>query len=136
MLLQARDLRMAFGGVQALDGMSFEVAQGAAVGLSWQLAFHFPCQHQPVISNGISEPISYAVQWSATPFQMLTIEGSWHPWRGGLFGQVPRSQSMTLLTARFRDFPDLKGTQVYRMTAPYPTNQFRLTTTKTTQLGL
>lgn len=36
MLLQARELRMAFGGVQALDGMSFEVAQGAAVGLLGQ----------------------------------------------------------------------------------------------------
>ena len=36
MLLEARDLRMAFGGVQALGGMSFEVAQGAAVGLLGQ----------------------------------------------------------------------------------------------------
>lgn len=36
MLLEARDLRMAFGGVQALDGMSFEVAPGAAVGLLGQ----------------------------------------------------------------------------------------------------
>jgi ABC-type branched-subunit amino acid transport system ATPase component len=35
-LLAAHDLRMAFGGVQALDGMSFEVAQGAAVGLLGQ----------------------------------------------------------------------------------------------------
>lgn len=36
MLLDARDLKLAFGGVQALDGMSFEVPQGAAVGLLGQ----------------------------------------------------------------------------------------------------
>lgn len=36
MLLEARDVRMAFGGVQALDGMSFQVAPGAAVGLLGQ----------------------------------------------------------------------------------------------------
>jgi ABC-type branched-subunit amino acid transport system ATPase component len=35
-MLEARDLRLAFGGVQALDGMSFEVAEGAAVGLLGQ----------------------------------------------------------------------------------------------------
>lgn len=36
MLLQAQNLRMAFGGVQALDGMDFDVAEGAAVGLLGQ----------------------------------------------------------------------------------------------------
>jgi branched-chain amino acid transport system permease protein len=35
-MLEARDLRLAFGGVQALDGMSFEVPKGAAVGLLGQ----------------------------------------------------------------------------------------------------
>ncbi|MFL6142799.1 MAG: arabinosyltransferase domain-containing protein [Labedaea sp.] len=108
----------------------------APIGLSWQFAFLFPCQRQPVYQNGISEPISYAVQWSDAPYQMLITEGTWHPWRGGLFGQVPRSQSMTLLTARFRDFPAQRGTQVYRFAAPYPTNQYRLTTSTETQLGL
>src|SRR5688500_772699 len=36
MLLDARNLRLAFGGVQGLDDMSFEVAEGAAVGLLGQ----------------------------------------------------------------------------------------------------
>lgn len=36
LLLEARELRLAFGGVRALDGMSFEVHEGAAVGLLGQ----------------------------------------------------------------------------------------------------
>jgi hypothetical protein len=110
--------------------------EGTAVALSWQFAFLFPCQRQPVYRDGISEPVSYAVQWSGAPYQMLATEGTWHVRRGGLFGQVPRSQSMTLLTARFRDFPGQQWMQVYRMAAPYPTNQFTLTRSTETELGL
>ncbi|MGE3149334.1 MAG: ATP-binding cassette domain-containing protein, partial [Pseudorhodoplanes sp.] len=35
-LLEARDLRLSFGGVRALDGMDFEVGHGQAVGLLGQ----------------------------------------------------------------------------------------------------
>ena len=106
----------------------------AAVAVAWQFAFLFPCQRQPVLRDGIIEPISYAVQWGDTPFSGLG-DATWQVNRGGLFGDVIYDQSITNLTARFRDFPGHHPLQVYQTEAAYPGGQFALTVQRHTLYG-
>ena len=106
----------------------------AAVAVAWQFAFLFPCQRQPRLQDGIIEPISYAVQWGDTPLSGLG-DATWQPGRGGLFGDVIFTQSVTSLTARLRDFPGQYPLQVYQTAAPYPAQQYTLTRQHQTLLG-
>jgi arabinosyltransferase C len=110
------------------------IPAGSAVAVSWQFAFLFPCERQPRYADGVVEPASYAVQWTDAPYGMLG-ENTWLPRRGGIFGQIPRTQSMTKLTARFRDFPAQPWMQVYRFVPNHPVGKYTLTTSEQTRLG-
>ncbi|MHA6784100.1 arabinosyltransferase domain-containing protein [Pseudonocardia saturnea] len=68
----------------------------APVALGWQLAFGYPCQRQPAVLNGITEPPAYAVLRAEAPLGGLD-DIAWQPGRGGVFGQVPRSRSVLQL---------------------------------------
>jgi arabinosyltransferase C len=68
----------------------------APVALAWPLAFAYPCQRQPTIVDGITEAPQYAVLWGKTPLSGLE-DGTWLPFRGGAFAQVPRTQSVQQL---------------------------------------
>jgi hypothetical protein len=74
------------------------------VALAWQIAFDYPCMHQPRIVNGITEPPAAAVLWADQPFNG-TRDGTWLPFRGGMYGQVLRSQSVLQLPARVAGMP-------------------------------
>ena len=69
----------------------------APVALAWPLAFAWPCQRQPGIVNGITEPAAYAVLWGAQGALSGFGDGAWQAFRGGAFAQVPRSQSVLQL---------------------------------------
>jgi Mycobacterial cell wall arabinan synthesis protein/EmbC C-terminal domain/Arabinosyltransferase concanavalin like domain len=82
----------------------------APVALAWPLAFSYPCQRQPGIVNGITEPAAFAVLWGNRGALSGFGDGAWQASRGGAFAQVPRSQSvLQLATVRPVD-PDV---QVY-----------------------
>jgi EmbC-like arabinotransferase in arabinogalactan biosynthesis len=82
----------------------------APVALAWPLAFSYPCQRQPGIVNGITEPAAFAVLWGDRGALSGFGDGAWQASRGGAFAQVPRSQSvLQLATVRPVD-PDV---QVY-----------------------
>ncbi|WP_219417311.1 arabinosyltransferase domain-containing protein [Pseudonocardia nigra] len=72
------------------------IPDAAPVALAWPLAFAYPCQRQPRIVDGITEPPAYAVLWGDRALSGLN-DGAWQPFRGGAFGQVPRSQSVQQL---------------------------------------
>jgi hypothetical protein len=69
----------------------------APVALAWPLAFGWPCQRQPGIVNGITEPAAYAVLWGEAGALSGFSDGAWQAFRGGAFAQVPRSQSVLQL---------------------------------------
>jgi arabinosyltransferase C len=101
------------------------IRAGAAVGTAWQIAFNFPCQRQPVVRNGITEPVSYGVVWGGGGENGLT-DSTWQVIRGGLFAPVRRTSSVALLVARFPAAPQVTTVQVYRFVLPYPTDAYRL----------
>jgi arabinosyltransferase C len=74
------------------------------VALAWQIAFEYPCLRQSRIVNGITEPPAAAVLWADQPFNG-TRDSTWLPFRGGMYGQVLRSQSVLQLPARVTGLP-------------------------------
>ncbi|MCS7484787.1 arabinosyltransferase domain-containing protein [Umezawaea endophytica] len=140
--LVAADGSMDWGGWLAVTAPSVQRAvplkdylpRDAAVAVAWQFAFLFPCQRQPELRDGIIEPISYAVQWGDTATGGIS-DATWQPVRGGLFGDVLVSQSITALTARMHDFPGAFPTQVYQTEARYPAGQYTLTHQRKTLFG-
>lgn len=101
-----------------------------AVAIAWQIGFLFPCQRQPIVRDGVVEPVSSAVLW---------VDGlgdaTWQTNRGALFGQVPVSSSMTQLTARFRNFPGEWRFESYTITTPHPGGQYTITPGRQTLMG-
>lgn len=69
----------------------------APVALAWPLAFGWPCQRQPGIVNGITEPAAFGVLWGATGSLSGFSDGAFQPSRGGAFAQLARSQSVLQL---------------------------------------
>jgi arabinosyltransferase C len=140
--LVAVDGSMAWGGWLAVTAPSVQravplkdyVPRDAAVAVAWQFAFLFPCQRQPELRDGIIEPISYAVQWGDTAVGGIS-DATWQPVRGGLFGDVLVSQSITNLTAGLRDFPGPHAIQVYQTEASYPAAQYTTTHQSRTLFG-
>lgn len=68
----------------------------APVALAWPLAFGYPCQRQPTIVDGVTEAPAYAVLWGDQALSGFR-DGTWQPFRGGAFAQVPRTQSVQQL---------------------------------------
>ena len=66
----------------------------APVALGWPLAFGWPCQRQPGIVNGITEPAAFGVLWGASGPLSGFSDGAFQPSRGGAFAQLSRSQSV------------------------------------------
>jgi hypothetical protein len=77
--------------------LSTFLPRDAPVALAWPLAFGWPCQRQPGIVNGITEPAAFAVLWGDGGAMSAFADGAWQAFRGGAFAQVPRSQSVLLL---------------------------------------
>lgn len=94
-MLEARDLRLAFGGVQALDGMGFDVAEGAAVGLLGQNG-----SGKTTLVNvltGQLRPQSGAVKFRGTDMIGLSAEEFSRRGIGRVFQSVQVFPRLTLL---------------------------------------
>ncbi|MDQ4116080.1 MAG: arabinosyltransferase C-terminal domain-containing protein, partial [Actinomycetota bacterium] len=105
--------------------------EGAPVALGWQHAFAYPCQRPPAVVDGITEPPAYAVLWGDRTLAVLD-DLAWRPWRGGVFGQVVRTQSMLLLATVGPVDPNL---EVYTLRAPYERGAYTLTSEQSTVPG-
>jgi arabinosyltransferase C len=90
--------------------LSTFLPRAAPVALAWPIAFNWPCQRQPGIVNGITEPAAFAVLWGDKGNLSGLSDGAWVPSRGGAFAQVPRSQSVLQLATVPPVDPDV---QVY-----------------------
>jgi hypothetical protein len=91
--------------------------------VSWTLAFLFPCLTKPVQADGINQPVTSAVTGGEEPMDGVG-DSAFAPERGGLFMQSYRGSAVTQLSARFTDFPDTPGIQVYLFRNALPTGLF------------
>jgi len=106
----------------------------APVGVAWQLAFLFPCQRKPVVQDGIAERSDYGVLWGQGGINGL-YDNTWQSVRGGLFGPISKSASVTRVPAGLRDFPQVDTLQVYAFDYPYAKNAYILTRSRETVSG-
>jgi arabinosyltransferase C len=105
----------------------------APVALAWQLAFAYPCQRQPTVADGITEPVRYAVLWGDPEEGLSGIkDNTWVPERGGLFAQVPRSQSVQQLAVVPGVDPHI---QVFRFDTDLARAAYTVTETRRTVPG-
>ncbi|MDQ3735413.1 MAG: arabinosyltransferase, partial [Actinomycetota bacterium] len=110
------------------------IPMDAAVGVSWQFSFLFPCQRLPTVQNGITEPIEYGVVYGTEGTNGLD-DNTWTIYAGGLFGPVSRVAGIVQLPAQLRDAPDISTLQVYRFDNPYPSQAYELRAGTRTLLG-
>ncbi|MDN5861432.1 MAG: arabinosyltransferase C-terminal domain-containing protein, partial [Pseudonocardia sp.] len=103
----------------------------APVALGWQLAFGYPCQRQPAVVDGITEPPAFAVLRAGEPLGGLGGI-AWQARRGGVFGQVTRTQSVLALATVGPVDPYV---QVYAFDTPLSRDAYTLTTSDRTVGG-
>jgi arabinosyltransferase C len=111
--------------VQRTVSLQDYIPADAAVGLSWQFAFLFPCQRQPTLQNGITEPVEYGVLYGTEDTNGLN-DNTWTIYAGGVFGPVTRVAGVTQVPSELRDFPHITTLQIYRFENPYPTAAYEL----------
>ncbi|MPZ64098.1 MAG: hypothetical protein GEU83_00745 [Pseudonocardiaceae bacterium] len=103
---------------------------GAPVALGWQLAFAHPCLRQPRVVDGITEPPAYAVLWARSTAGLDGI--AWQPRRGGVFGQVTRTQSVLRLATVGPSDPNV---EVYEFGTDLRRDAYTLTVDRRTVPG-
>jgi arabinosyltransferase C len=111
--------------------LSAYLPDSAPVALAWPLAFAYPCQRQPKIVDGITEAPQYAVLWGDEALSGLD-DGTWVPFRGGAFAQVPRTQSVQQLAVVPGVDPNI---QVYAFRAGLARAAYTVSETRRTVSG-
>ncbi|MGY1708211.1 arabinosyltransferase domain-containing protein [Geodermatophilus sp. SYSU D00758] len=109
--------------------------EDAAVATAWQIAFLFPCQRQPEIRLGITEPVTHGVVWRPGPGGWGLADNTWQVPRGGLFAPVQRTSGVTELATRFPAWPDVRDVQAFEFDLPYPTGGYDLAVDRATVGG-
>jgi hypothetical protein len=104
----------------------------APVALGWPLAFGWPCQRQPGIVNGITEPAAFGVLWGADGPLSGFSDGAFQPSRGGAFAQLSRSQSVLELATVAPADPNV---QVVVFGSPLGRDRYTLLDSRRTESG-
>jgi hypothetical protein len=107
------------------------VPPAAPVAVAWQVAFGFPCLRPSAVVHGVTEPPAFGVLRAAQPLGGLG-DIAWHGPRGGVFAQVPRTQSVLQLATVGPADPYL---QVYAFGSPLARDAYTLTTAPRTVAG-
>jgi arabinosyltransferase C len=118
--------------------LSAYLPSGVPVATAWQVAPLFPCQRQPVVRDGITEPVRYGVLWTDDPTGSALGDNTWLVPRGGLFAPVQRTSAATQLAAVLPGTPPtpvVTNVKVYRFDLPYPTAGYELTGGRQTRPG-
>ncbi|WP_369132706.1 arabinosyltransferase domain-containing protein [Modestobacter sp. I12A-02662] len=104
------------------------------VAVAWQIALLFPCQQQPRVQYGITEPVQDGILYGGSMGAQLG-DATWLVDRGGLYAPVPREASVTALPTRLPGAPQVQDVGVYLFEYPYPEGRYELTPETTTTRG-
>jgi hypothetical protein len=140
--LVARDGTTASGGWLAFsepalrDWMSVEdhLRGDQPVAVAWQIALLFPCQEQPRVQYGITQPVDSGILYGPSLPTALG-DATWLVDRGGLYAPVLREASVTALPTALPGARRVRDVQVYRFENPYPDHRYVLTPRTTTVSG-
>lgn len=119
---------------QRVVPLSRYLPSGTPTAVAWQAAYYLPCQRLPSIGGGITEPARYGLGWGGTATTGLS-DNAWLAGDLGAFGHVPRSESVTSVTAWLRDDPALVQLQLYRFDVPYAADAYSVDRRYTTAMG-
>ena len=112
--------------------LSTFLPRDAPVAVAWQSSFAYPCQRQPGLVNGITEPPAFAVLWGDGTALSGMRDNTWTAPRGGAFGQVARSQSVLQLATVE---PVAPSTEVYVFGSDLGRDRYTLTEDRRTVGG-
>jgi len=110
-------LAMAAPAVQRATPLRVLLSPDEPVAIAWQVALQFPCLRRPKVVDGITEQPTAAVLWTQRPLGG-TSDNTWQPFRGGLFGQVPRDQASLGLATLIAGHPDERRIEVLLFASP------------------
>jgi arabinosyltransferase C len=110
-------LALAAPAVQRAAPLRALLSPDEPVATAWQFAFQFPCLRRPKVVDGITEQPTAAVLWTQRPLGG-TSDNTWQPFRGGLFGQVPRDQASLGLATVIAGHPDEHRVEVLLFASP------------------
>jgi hypothetical protein len=106
----------------------------APVAVAWQIALLFPCQRQPLVRWGITEPARYGILWRDDASGWGMNDNTWQVFRGGLYAPVRRSSSVTELAAGLTRDPQ-RNLQVFAFGVPYQVGAYDLSVERVTRPG-
>ncbi|GAB3199831.1 hypothetical protein GCM10027261_30480 [Geodermatophilus arenarius] len=107
----------------------------APVAVAWQISFLFPCQRQPVVRSGVTEPAAYGIVWRPDGSTDGLVDNTWQVFRGGVFAPVERTSAVTELGVRLRGTPGVRQVQVLRFDVPYARDAYDLERSRVTRPG-
>ena len=127
---------LAFSAPSLQDWVPVQQLLGGAgpVGVAWQIALLFPCQRQPRVQSGITEPVDSGVLYGGSPIGALG-DATWLVDRGGIYAPVLREASVTALPTRLPGASRVQDVHVFRFENPYPDDGYRLDRATTTVSG-
>lgn len=105
------------------------------VALGWQVAFTHPCVRPPAAVGGVTEPATHAITRAADPDDPPLAgldDMAWQADRGGIYAQLPRSQSVLALPVVGPADPYVR---VYAFTSPLARDAYVLVPGATTVGG-
>jgi Mycobacterial cell wall arabinan synthesis protein/EmbC C-terminal domain/Arabinosyltransferase concanavalin like domain len=94
--------------------------------VAWENAFLFPCIHQPIQQNGVTQPMDGFLGYGETSGSALA-DFTAKPDNGGIVGNAYREADVTDLRTRFHDFPDVDDNVALMLFEnPYPSGRYDL----------
>jgi hypothetical protein len=128
---------LAFTGPSVVPLVPLEqfLPRGAPVAVAWQFSFLFPCQRQPLVRFGITEPSRYGVVWRNGAAGYGPLDNTWQVSRGGLFAPVFRTSGVTELGVAVSGQPQVRDVQVFEFLLPYQVDAYDLSVDRVTRWG-
>ena len=106
--------------------MSTVLPRDGTYTVAWENAFLFPCIHQPIQQNGVTQTMDGFLGYGETADSALA-DFTAKPDNGGIVGNAYREAEVTTLRTRLHDFPDVDDNVVLMLfDQPYPSGRYDL----------
>jgi arabinosyltransferase C len=106
--------------------MSTVLPRDGTFTVQWENAVLFPCIHQPIQQNGVTQTMNGFLGYGETRGSALA-DFTAKPDSGGIVGNAYREANVTELRTRFHDFPDVDDNVLLMLFEnPYPSGRYDL----------
>jgi hypothetical protein len=106
--------------------MATVLPRGGTYTVAWENAFLFPCIHQPIQENGVTQTMDGFLGYGETRDSALA-DFTAQPDNGGIVGNAYREADVTELRTRLHDFPDVDDNVLLMLfEQPYPSGAYTM----------